>query len=94
MATIDERPQWDYMRSMGKTRFVLRVFLTSLGTLLGAAFVEALFRRTKTQTLTLRDIGIKVFIALIFAGAYTLLGGIATWDDLEKKFGKHDDSTS
>jgi len=94
MATIDERPQWDYMRSIGKTRFVLRVFLTSFGTLLGAVFIEALFRRMKAETLTFNDIGIKVLIALIIAGACTLLGGIATWDDLEKKFGKHDDSTS
>jgi hypothetical protein len=39
-------------------------------------------------------IGIKVLIALIIAGACTLLCGIATRDDLEKKFGEDDDSTT
>ncbi|MBZ5613065.1 MAG: hypothetical protein LAO23_03580 [Acidobacteriia bacterium] len=86
----DEKQQWDAMCKVGKTKFLAGFFVrTFLVCLAGTVSVSAA-HLARTKQWNGSDLALGILFAVIFSVGFTIIGGVGSWQDLERQFRKPD----
>ena len=88
MIAKDEQRQWDAMCKVGKTRFVTGVFVRIFLLLLVGAVISQVVHWARTKQWSGSDLAFGILFAVLISVAFTIIGGVGTWQDLERKFAK------
>ena len=90
MAAKDEKQQWDAMCKVGKSKFVMGVFARIFLPTLAGIVIVSVVHVARTKQWSGSDLTLGILFAVIFSVAFAVIGGIGTWQDLERQFGKPD----
>ena len=88
MVAKDEKQQWDAICKVGKTQFVAGYFIRTFVICLAGTLSVSAVHLARTKQWSGSDLGFGILFAVIFSVAFTIIGGVGSWQDLERQFRK------
>jgi hypothetical protein len=84
----DEKQQWDAMCKVGKTRFFAGFFVRTFVVCLAGTLSVSAAHLARTKQGSGSDVGLGILFAAILSVGFTIIGGVGSWQDLERRFRK------